>query len=89
MAQSVKHLTLGLGSGHDITVRDFKPRVGLCAGSVEPAWGSLSFPLSVPLLLSLSLKTLNLIKSICTELILVAEYLRNGSIYVYIPHGHV
>ena len=27
MAQSVKHLTLDLGSGHDLTVGEFEPRV--------------------------------------------------------------
>ena len=57
-SQSVKHLTLGLGSGHDLTAREFKPLIRLCAGSVEPAWDSL--PLSPPrpclLFLSLSLK---------------------------------
>ena len=41
MAQSAKHWTLGFGSGHDLAVRGIEPRVKLCAGSVEPAWGSL------------------------------------------------
>ena len=62
-APSVKHLTLGFSSGHDLMVRGFKPRVGLCADSVEPAWDSLSpsfctFPAcarSLSLSLSLSL----------------------------------
>ena len=48
MAQSVKRLTLDFGSGHDLTVCEFKPQVKLCADSVESAH-SLS--------LSLSLKT--------------------------------
>ena len=48
MAQSVKHLTLDLGSGHDLTVREMEPHVGLCADSVEPAWISLSPLLSAP-----------------------------------------
>ena len=39
MAQSVKHLTLGFSSGHDLTVSDFEPHVGLCAGSAEPDEG--------------------------------------------------
>ena len=30
VAQSVKHLTLDFSSGHDLTVREFKPRAGLC-----------------------------------------------------------
>ena len=33
MAQSLKYLTLGFGSGHDVTVCVFKPHVGLCAES--------------------------------------------------------
>ena len=44
-AQSVKHLTLGFGSGHDLTVHGIKPRVRLCADSVRP-WDSLSPSLS-------------------------------------------
>ena len=36
-AQSVKHLTLGFGSGLDLAVYEFKPRTGLSADSVEPA----------------------------------------------------
>ena len=46
LAQSVKRLTLDLGSGHDLTVREFKPHVGLCADDAEPVWDSLS--LSAP-----------------------------------------
>ena len=42
VAQSVKHLTLDFGSGHDLMVYDIKPHIGLCADSVEPAWDSLS-----------------------------------------------
>ena len=45
MAQSVKRPSLGLGSGHDLTVHEFEPRIGLCADSVDPAWDSLSLPL--------------------------------------------
>ena len=37
MAQLVKRPILGLGSGHDLTVREFKPNVGLSAVSAEPA----------------------------------------------------
>ena len=43
MAQSVKHLILDLGSGHDFTVCEFKPGIGLCIDSAEPGWDSLSF----------------------------------------------
>ena len=55
MAQSVKRLTLGFGSGHDLTVGEFKLQA---PDSVEPAWGSLSPSLSAsPLLvLAVSLK---------------------------------
>ena len=49
MAQSVKHLTLGFSSGHDLTVREFKPHIRLHSDSMEPAWDSLSLPLSLPL----------------------------------------
>ena len=49
---SVKCLTLHFSSGHDLTVHEIEPRVGLCANSAEPAWDSLS--LSLSLLLSLS-----------------------------------
>ena len=41
VAQSVKHLTLGFGSGHDLMVCGFEPRVGLCVDSSEPAWDYL------------------------------------------------
>ena len=54
MAQSVKCPTLGFGSGHDLTVCGFEPRVGLCAGITEPAWDSLSPSLSAPPPLELS-----------------------------------
>ena len=54
MAQTVKHPALDFGSGHDLTVCEFEPHVGLCADSVEPAWDSLSPSLSA-LLLVLSL----------------------------------
>ena len=49
VSQSVKHLTLDFGSGHDLMVREFEPRIGLCTDSMEPAWDSLSLPLSLPL----------------------------------------
>ena len=42
VAQSVKCPTLDLGSGHDLTVREFKPHIRLCTDSVEPAWDSVS-----------------------------------------------
>ena len=45
----LKHLTLDFGSSHDVIVCEFESHVGLCADSVEPAWDSLSFPLSLPL----------------------------------------
>ena len=41
------------GSGHDRTIRELEPRVGLCTDGVEPAWDSPSPPLSLPLLHSL------------------------------------
>ena len=61
VAESVECLTLDLDSGHDLAVREFKPHIRLCADRADPAWDSLSLPLSLsapPLLvcsLSLSL----------------------------------
>ena len=46
-AQSVKCLTFG--SGHDLMVREFEPRVGVCADSEKPAWDSLFLSLSFSL----------------------------------------
>ena len=36
VAQLVKRLALDLSSGHDLMVREFQPRLGLCADSSEP-----------------------------------------------------
>ena len=55
MAELVKHLTVDFGSGHDLTVGEFEPRVGLCTDSVEPACDSLPPSLSDLPLRSLSL----------------------------------
>ena len=49
VAQWVKHSNLGFRSGRDLTVHEFKPRIGLHADSTEPAWDSLSPFLSLPL----------------------------------------
>ena len=32
----LRQLSADFGSGHDLTVREFEPRVGLCADSSEP-----------------------------------------------------
>ena len=53
-AQSVKRPTLHFGSGHDLTVGETEPCVGLCPDSTEPAWDSLPVCLSVCLSLYLS-----------------------------------
>ena len=37
VAQLVKHTTLDFGSGHDLTAREFEPRIGLCVDSAQPA----------------------------------------------------
>ena len=37
VAQSVKHLTLDFGSGHDLVVHEFEPLIRLCADGEEPA----------------------------------------------------
>ena len=55
VAQSVKCLTLDFGSGHDLTVHEIKPCIGLCTDSPEPAWDSLSLSLPLPHLCALSL----------------------------------
>ena len=55
MAQSVKRPTLDFGSGHDLTVGEFKPHIGLCVDGVGPGGESFSLPLSLPLQSSLSL----------------------------------
>ena len=56
VAQLVKRSILHFGSGRDLAVHGFKPCVGLCADSVEPAWDSLApAPLSAPPLLMRSL----------------------------------
>ena len=47
MAQSVEHLTLGFGSGHDLAAHEFEPRMGLCADSAGPALDSPSPSLSL------------------------------------------
>ena len=54
MTQWVKPPTLDFSSGHDLMVMGSS----LASGSIqkaEPAWDSLSLPLSLPLLHSLSL----------------------------------
>ena len=55
MTQLVEH---PIDSGHDLTGREFKPRVGLRTGSLEPALDSVSPALSAPspLMLYVSLK---------------------------------
>ena len=45
VAESVKGPTLDLGSGHDLTVQEFKPHVRVRAGGAEPAWDSGQGPL--------------------------------------------
>ena len=59
VAQSVKHQTLDFHSGHNLTVCEFKPCIGLHVGSAEHVWDSLSLSLSLslsaPLLLVLCL----------------------------------
>ena len=49
VAQSVKHLTLDFGSGHDLKFHETKLHVWLWADSMELAWDSLSLPLSLSL----------------------------------------
>ena len=51
MAQSVKHLSLDFGSGHDLMVHKIEPCLRLCSDGVETAWNSLSPSPSAPPLL--------------------------------------
>ena len=54
MAQSIKHPTLDFGSGHDLTVHEFKPHE-LMGRAVQSPLGILSLSLSLcPSLLTLS-----------------------------------
>ena len=48
----LKHPTLDCGSGHDLTVGEFEPCIGDLHDRAEPAWDSLSLPLSPSLSLS-------------------------------------
>ena len=41
-----KYPNLDFGSGHDLTIHEFRPHVGLCIGNAEPAWDSSSRALS-------------------------------------------
>ena len=47
MALLVKRPTLDFRLGHDLTLHEIDPHIGLCADSVEPAWDSLSPSLSL------------------------------------------
>ncbi|KAF0872644.1 MYCD protein, partial [Crocuta crocuta] len=40
LALSVKRQTPDFGSGHNLSVRGFRPRIGPCADGAEPAWDS-------------------------------------------------
>ena len=60
----LSRLGVRLGSGHDLAVREFEPRVGLCADSSEPGASfrfcvSLSLSAPPPLTLCLSLSKIN------------------------------
>ena len=39
---------LDFSSGHNLTVCRIKPLIGLCVNTADPAWDSLSLPLSLP-----------------------------------------
>ena len=54
MAQLVKHGTLRVGSGHDLTVRGLEPQIGLCTDRGQSLHGTLSLPLPGSFSLSLS-----------------------------------
>ena len=48
VAQSVKHPTLDFGSGHDLTVTEFEPHIGLCADGRSKLLGFFLSSLSAP-----------------------------------------
>ena len=52
------------GSGHDVTVCEFEPRVGLCADSSEPG---ACFRFCVSLLSAFPLLSLSLSLSLCPK----------------------
>ena len=56
VAQSVMHPTLDFGSGHDLTVLEFKPCIRLCIDSAEPTWDFVYLSLCPSLACYLSLK---------------------------------
>ena len=62
MAQSVEHLTLDFGSGHDLTVHEIEPITSGSALTAENLLGILSLPL--PCSFSLSKQT-NKQKNVC------------------------
>ena len=49
VAQSVERPALDFGSGHELMVCEFEPRIRLCADRAEPAWNFLSLSLSLSL----------------------------------------
>ena len=56
--QSVKRPPPGFSSGHDLTVREFEPCIGLFTDSVEPAWESVTPSLCPSPTLSLKINKL-------------------------------
>ena len=52
----LKHPTLNIGSGNDLTVQETVPHIGLWADSMEPAWYSSPFCPSSPCSLSQAYK---------------------------------
>ena len=58
--------TLDFGVGLELTAHEFQSRIGLCTGSVEPAWDSLSpslFPSPALALTLFQSKEINLKKN--------------------------
>ena len=62
VTQLVKHLTLGFGSGHDLTICEFESHNGLSAVSIEPASDPLSPSLSAPPQLMCMISRINIKK---------------------------
>ena len=93
MAQLVKHLTFDFGSGHDPTVCEFEPHVGLHADSAEPARDCFSLPLSLCPSSPLKRNKMNFKKSLNFEIgifynqtkPIISESLCNINVSLFVP----
>ena len=78
VAQSVGHLTLDFGSGHDLMIQEFEPRVEIYADSMKSV-GILSLSLCLKINKYKNIVTLNRLK-LPTLLIKVLSVARNKNL---------